>query len=59
MPDDRQYISKGVSQTDILEAVLTAFRRSNIYIESDPGSDLEQIRESYFRWRTLQAETEK
>ena len=59
MPDDRQYIFKGASQTDILKAVLTAFRRSNIYIKSDPEVDLEQIRESYFRWRTLQAETEK
>ena len=51
LPDDPYIIFRGSSLTDLLEAVLTAFRRSNIYISAEPEKDIELIRKNYFRWR--------
>ncbi len=49
--DEKHFIYKGSSRTDLLDAVLTAFRRSNIYISADPETDIEVIRNNFFRWR--------
>ena len=49
--DDPYIIYRGSSLTDLLEAVLTAFRRSNIYINAEPEKDVGLIRKNYFRWR--------
>ena len=51
LPDNPYIIFRGSSLTDLLEAVLTAFRRSNIYISAEPEKDIELIRKNYFRWR--------
>ena len=51
VPEDPNIIYRGSSLTDLLEAVLTAFRRSNIYINAEPEKDIELIRKNYFRWR--------
>ncbi len=51
VPDEKHFIYKGSSRTDLLDAVLTAFRRSNIYINADPETDIEVIRNNFFRWR--------
>ncbi len=51
VPNDRYIIPKGNSSIDLLNAVLTAFKRSNIYIEAEPEKDIETIRQNYFCWR--------
>ena len=51
IPNDRYFIFRGDSLIDMLYAVLTAFKRSNIYIEAEPEKDVETIRRNYFRWR--------
>ena len=51
VPNDRYIIQKGNSSIDLLNAVLTAFKRSNIYIEAEPEKDVETIRRNYLCWR--------
>ena len=51
VPNDRYIIPKGNSSIDLLNAVLTAFKRSNIYIEAEPEKDVETIRRNYLCWR--------
>ena len=51
IPNDRHFILRGDSLIDMLNAVLTTFKRSNIYIEAEPEKDVETIRRNYFRWR--------
>ena len=51
IPEEKHFIDKGSSLTDLLDAVLSAFRQSHIYISADPEKDIELIRSNYFRWR--------
>ena len=48
---DKYFIYIGNTQIDILNGVLTAFKRSKIYINADPERDIEVIRERFSCWR--------
>lgn len=56
IPRDNHFISRGHTSADLLNAVIMAFRRSNIYIDTALEQDVEIIRRNYFRWRQTRRE---
>lgn len=58
IPGDHHFIFGGNTATDLINAVIMAFRHSNIYIDTVPEEDAEIIRRNYYRWRQTRRETE-